>query len=77
MSVYSWLTIDPSFNFAVIHPKTGLVYECETYKSAERLKREVGGIIVRSDTLAGNLAITSARRKWGNIPLPNKKGGAQ
>lgn len=76
MSVYSWLTIDPSFNFAVIHPETGLVYECETYKSAEKLKREVGGVIVRSDTLAGILAITSARRKWGNIPLPNKKGGA-
>lgn len=77
MSVYSWLTIDPSFNFAVIHPESGLVYECETYKSAEKLKREVGGIIVRSDTLAGILAITSARRKWGNIPLPNQKGGAQ
>lgn len=76
-SVYSWLAIDPNFNFAVIHTKTGLVYECETYKSAERLKKEVGGVIVRSDTLAGILAITRARRMWGNIPLPNKKGGAQ
>lgn len=56
--------------FAVVHPASGLVYECETYKSAVSLRNEVGGVIVNVQSLTGMVLITRCRRKWLNIPSP-------
>lgn len=69
-SKYSWMNFPKSMAFAVIRPASGLVYECENYKSALNLRNEVGGVIVNVQSLTGMLLITRCRRKWLNIPSP-------
>lgn len=70
-SKYSYLNIPDGMNYAIVHLDSGLVYECENYKSAINLRQEVGGVIVNANSTLGVLQIIKARRKWLNIPLPN------
>lgn len=70
-SKYSYINIPDSMNYAVIHLDSGLVYECENYNSAIKLRQEIGGVIVNANSTLGVLQIIKARRKWLNIPLPN------
>lgn len=67
---YSWMVIPHSMAYAVVHSGSGLVYQCENYKSALNLRHEVGGVIVNAHSLTGMLLITRSRRAWLNIPSP-------
>lgn len=67
-SKYSWMNFPKSMAYAVVHPGSGLVYECENYNSALNIRHEVGGVIVNANSLTGMLLITRNRRKWLSIP---------
>lgn len=67
---YSWMNFPNSMAYAVVHSGSGLVYQCENYKSALNLRHDVGGVIVNAQSLTGMLLITRCRRKWLNIPSP-------
>lgn len=66
MSNYSLTTIPDTMNYAVINTDTGVVYECENYRSALNLRREIGGVIVNSHSTTGIILIVKYRKAWNN-----------
>lgn len=66
MSTYSLTAIPDNMNYAVINTDTGVVYECENYKSAINLRRETGGIIVNARSALGVIQIVRYRKVWNN-----------
>lgn len=66
MSKYSLTTIPDTMNYAVINTDTGVVYECENYRSALNLRRETGGVIVNARSTLGIIQIIRYRKAWNN-----------
>lgn len=66
MPTYSLTAIPENMNYAVINTDTGVVYECENYKSALNLRRETGGIIVNARSALGVIQIVRYRKAWNN-----------
>lgn len=66
MSNHSLTTIPDTMNYAVINTDTGVVYECENYRSALNLRRETGGVIVNAHSTLGIIQIIRYRKAWNN-----------
>lgn len=66
MSNYSLTTIPDTMNYAVINTHTGVVYECENYRSALNLRRETAGVIVNARSTLGIIQIIRYRKAWNN-----------
>ncbi len=53
-------------NYAVINTTAGVVYQCENYLSALKLRRETGGVIVNAHSTTGITLIVKYRKAWNS-----------
>lgn len=66
MSTCSLTHIPDTMKYAVINTTSGVVYQCENYKSALNLRRETGGVIVNAHSTLGIIQIIKYRKAWNN-----------